>query len=74
KKADAYFQEEVEDTIGFHLRTGTEIQLSGNVFLSLAIKKTFVKPAGVRRHIYVLDKGEIDLSTFALGVGLSLWF
>lgn len=74
-KADAYYREEVENTIGFHLRAGAEIQLSGNVFLSLSIKKTFVKPAGVTRQVYALtQKGEIDLSTFASGVGLSLWF
>lgn len=80
------YQEEVENTIGLHLRAGAEIQLSGNVFLSLAIKQTFVT-AGVTRQADARTrqdelnywyrnktKGEIDLSTFALGVGLSLWF
>lgn len=72
-KTDAYYQEEVENTIGLHLRAGAEIQLSEDVFLSLDMKQTFVE-ADVTRHVYVTQKGEIDLSTRALGIGLSLRF
>lgn len=80
-------QEEVENAIGWHLRAGAEIQLSENVFLSLDIKQTFVEADATRKayartqdefyyYLYQSDteKGEVDLSTRALGIGLSLRF